>query len=45
MERKALTAAAALQMMGKTDHISIKNMLKLYKSVVFHITEYASSDR
>ncbi|MEW8548209.1 MAG: reverse transcriptase domain-containing protein [Candidatus Thiodiazotropha sp.] len=43
VERKALTAAAALVIVGKTDQISVKNMLKLYRSVVLPSMEYAST--
>ena len=43
IERKALKAAAALHVVGKSKQVSMKNMIQLYKSLVLPHLEYASS--
>ena len=43
IERKTLKAAAALHVVGKSEQMSTKNMIQLYKSLVLPHLEYASS--
>ena len=43
IERKALKAAAALHVVGKSEQVSTKNMIQLYKSLVLPHLEYVSS--
>ena len=42
IERKALLKAA-LHVVGKSEQVSTKNMIQLYKSLVLHSLEYVSS--
>ena len=43
VERKALKAAAALHIVGKSEQVSADNMIKLYRSLVLPHLEYAAS--
>lgn len=43
VERKALKAAAALHIVGKSEQVGAKNMLKLYRSLILPHLEYATS--
>ena len=43
IERKAFKAATALHVVGKSEQVSVKNMIQLYKSLVLPHLEYASS--
>ena len=43
IERKAFKAATALHVVGKSEQVSVKNMIQLYKNLVLPHFEYASS--
>ena len=43
IERKALKAAAALHVVGKSEQMSAKTMINLYKSLVLPHLEHVSS--
>ncbi|MCG7878799.1 MAG: reverse transcriptase domain-containing protein [Candidatus Thiodiazotropha endolucinida] len=43
IERKALKASAALYVVGKSEQVSAKNMIQLYRSLVLPHLEYAAS--